>query len=120
MAIQYLLIGGSLALLFHFFVRARRRPAQKLAMTVVFAAIIVLVLFPDLSTWCAHAVGVGRGVDLVFYLSTLVLLCLCFNLYLGQKALEDRLVVVVRELALMQHRPSAPAPEPCPRDRAEA
>lgn len=109
MAIQVLLIGGSLALLFHFFVRARRRPVQKLAMTVVFALIIVLVLFPDLSTWCAHRVGVGRGVDLVFYLSSLVLLFLCFNLYLGQKALEDRLTVVVRQLALLDARAAAEA-----------
>lgn len=104
MAIQVVLIGGSLALLFHFFVRARRRPVQKLAMSLVFAAIIFLVIFPDVSTWCAHAVGVGRGVDLVFYLSSLVLLFLCFNLYLGHKALEDRLTVVVRELALLPHR----------------
>ena len=49
-----------------------------------------------------------RGVDLVFYLSSLVLLFLCFNLYLGQKALEDRLTLVVRELALQPHRPPPP------------
>ncbi|MDC0723292.1 DUF2304 domain-containing protein [Nannocystis bainbridge] len=116
MAIQFVLIGGSLALLFHFFVRARRRPAQKLAMTVVFAGIIFLVIFPDVSTWCAHRVGVGRGVDLVFYLSSLVLLFLCFNLYLGQKALEDRLTLVVRELALQPHRARSDA---APGDRAE-
>jgi len=114
MAIQIVLIGGSLALLFHFFVRARRRPVQKLAMSVVFGAIIFLVIFPDVSTWCAHAVGVGRGVDLVFYLSSLVLLFLCFNLYLGQKALEDRLTLVVRELALQPHR-GAPGPAPASR-----
>ncbi|MBZ5711356.1 DUF2304 domain-containing protein [Nannocystis pusilla] len=114
MAIQILLIGGSLALLFHFFVRARRRPVQKLAMTVVFAGIIFLVIFPDVSTWCAHAVGVGRGVDLVFYLSSLVLLFLCFNLYLGQKTLEDRMTILVRELALQPHRAAPPASPPEP------
>jgi len=112
LSIKILLTVGALALFFYFFVAARGRPIQKLAISAVFIAIAVFTVFPDLSHKVAHLVGVGRGVDLALYLSTLTLLCLCFNLYLGHKRLEERLQVVVRELALITARPpGAPAAE---------
>jgi hypothetical protein len=101
MWIKLLLIGASLALLFYFFVHARTRPMQKLGMSATFLLIIGFTLYPDSATWVAHLVGVGRGVDLVFYLCSLVLLGISFNLYLGLKSQEDKLTVVVRTLALM-------------------
>jgi hypothetical protein len=117
--IKLILVGASLALLFYFVVAARKRPMQKLAMMGVFSLIILFALFPDLSNRAAHLVGVGRGVDLVFYLSIVVLLFLVFNLYLGQKTTEDQLTIVVRELAIAQARPPVqklpptPAPTSC-------
>jgi hypothetical protein len=117
--IKVILVGCSLALLFYFVVAARKRPMQKLAMMAVFLLIIVFALFPDLSNVAAHLVGVGRGVDLVFYLSIVVLLFLVFNLYLGQKTVEDQLTIVVRELAVAQaeqHGQKLP-PTPAPKTR---
>ena len=124
--IKVILVGCSLALLFYFVVAARKRPMQKLAMMAVFALIILFALFPDLSNMAAHLVGVGRGVDMVFYLSIVVLLFLVFNLYLGQKTVEDQLTIVVRELAIAQavepgrpprvdpqNVPPTPAPAAC-------
>jgi len=111
--IKLILVGASLALLFYFVVAARKRPMQKLAMMCVFSLIILFALFPELSNRAAHLVGVGRGVDLVFYLSIVVLLFLVFNLYLGQKTTEDQLTIVVRELAISQARGGRP-PQPPP------
>ena len=48
----------------------QRRRSGPLSYGIILAALAgaVLVIFPDLSTTLAHAVGVGRGADLVLRL----------------------------------------------------
>ena len=106
MLIKILLVGGGVVLLFYFLVAARNRPVQKLAMSLVFLLIIGFALSPQLADRVAAAFGVGRGVDLALYLSTLALLFICFNLYLRQKTMEDRFTLLVRQLALLTARPA--------------
>jgi len=108
--IKVTLVGASLLMFFYFFIAARGRPVQKLAMSLVFVAIIFFSLFPHVSDRVAAVVGVDRGADLMLYLSTLALLFLCFNLYLNQKRIEDRLVVLVREIGLLSVRRGGPPP----------
>ena len=78
MLFRALLSLTAIALLFYFLVAARRRPAQKLAFTATFALIATFAAAPDLSTQVAALVGIGRGVDLLLYLSSLILLFLSF------------------------------------------
>ena len=57
------------------------------------------------------AVGVGRGADLLSYLGLMGLSFLLVRLYIAHRALEAKLVDVVRALAIAQAhvpRPSSP------------
>ena len=52
----------------------------------------------------AHQVGVSRGVDLLFYLSHLMLFFVAFVYYLKFKKMEARFTKLVRQLALERAR----------------
>lgn len=99
--IKTIMVGGSLVFFFYFFVAARGRPIEKLAMSLVFMGIAFFAMFPLVSDRVANFVGVDRGADLMLYLSTMALLFICFNLYLRQKELQSELQTVVRTLGLL-------------------
>jgi hypothetical protein len=92
-------LGAALSLVY-FFGAARRRPAQKLGVSLTFGSIALFALFPDASHEVARWFGVGRGVDFVLYLSSFTLLGLTFSLYLGQRDLSDALTSLARADAL--------------------
>ena len=64
----------------------------------------VAVLFPDLVTQVANAVGVGRGTDLVVYLLCVAFLFTTIGLHMRLAALHDRFVELSRRLALSEAR----------------
>ena len=66
--IQLILIIGLLVILVSYFRWFRSAVIDKLLIAAILAAGIVLVVFPDLTTRLAAALGVGRGADLIFYL----------------------------------------------------
>lgn len=68
----------------------------------VIAAGVVAVLVPSLVTDVAHLVGVGRGTDLVLYLLCVTFLFVTIALYLRLGALQDRLVELARQHALLE------------------
>ena len=114
MLFRALLSLTAIVLLFHFLVAARRRPAQKLAFTATFALIATFAAAPDLSTQVAALVGIGRGVDLLLYLSSIVLLFLSFNLYLGQRESREQLTLLARNLSLQSAHPPEWEPPAAP------
>jgi hypothetical protein len=61
---------------------------------------IVFVLFPELTTKLAKAVGVNRGVNLIFYTGFLILFFLVLKLYVRSKKLEQNLTELVRKISL--------------------
>ncbi|MHC4122213.1 MAG: DUF2304 family protein [Planctomycetota bacterium] len=67
---------------------------------LLFLILAFLVIFPDVSTDLAEKVGVGRGVDLVFYLSHLFLLFLIVVLWRRSTVLMADLTRLSRELAI--------------------
>ncbi|WP_051246599.1 DUF2304 domain-containing protein [Nocardioides halotolerans] len=69
----------------------------------------VAVLFPDLVTRVAHAVGVGRGTDLVVYLLCVAFLFTTIGLHLRLAAMHDKYVELARQVALGAARADAPA-----------
>ena len=60
-----LLAGAVIA----YFVRLRSRLADRIIVLLLATAALVLVANPGLAILLAHAVGVGRGVDLIIYLT---------------------------------------------------
>jgi len=59
-----------------------------------------LVLFPDVTSYAAAWVGVGRGVDLVIYVAILILFYLMFRALAKLDKVEKEVTKVVRKAAL--------------------
>jgi hypothetical protein len=82
------------------------------------AAVIVAVLRPATTSAVAAWVRVGRGTDLVMYLSVMALFYLLFRLFGKIDELERQITRVVRAAALKElddhppHRPPPPPPIP--------
>ena len=87
----------------YFLIFTRTSALRRIFVTVFFGGGLVFIIYPDLTTRLANVVGIGRGADLVLYLTTLFLLFLCFNFNLRFLTVQDELTRVVRELAL--HNP---------------
>lgn len=69
---------------------------------VLFFAVLgaVMTIFPDFTTKVANVVGVGRGVDLFFYLSIVGLAFMCILLYSKIRQLESSITELTRALAI--------------------
>lgn len=74
--------------------------AKRLFAFFLFFILLLLVIFPDVSTYIANAIGVGRGVDLIFYLSHLFLLFLIAGLWRRCVALTASITELSRTIAL--------------------
>jgi hypothetical protein len=60
------------------------------------------VLFPDLVTWLAQLVGVGRGTDLVLYLFVIASAVVWLGVYRRFAEMDTRITQLVRSLALAE------------------
>lgn len=74
---------------------------RRLAGVTFAAAATVSIIFPDLVTWVAHRVNVGRGTDLVLYILVVVFLYVTIAIYQRLHRLELHLADLTRELALV-------------------
>jgi hypothetical protein len=91
------LIGASML---YFMVLTRRSAVKRLFLAVFFGTGAVFVLWPNLTSRMASLLGIGRGADLVFYLSILFLFFVSFSTHLHYGRLEARQSQLVREMAL--------------------
>ena len=67
---------------------------------VIFWVAVVLVVWrPGLSTELAHFLGVGRGADLLFYLSIALIFYLIFRLTVKIEKMERNITKIVREVS---------------------
>lgn len=64
----------------------------------------VLVIWPGLSTDVAHAIGIGRGTDLLFYLFVVFCLFRFVSTSSEMRRLNDRMTGIVRDSALRTAR----------------
>ena len=79
---------------------AHGRAAKRLLLIGFAGLVIFTVLFPETTTVAANWVGIGRGTDLVFYLTSFAVMFLAAMVYLKFKRLEDRIATLTTELAL--------------------
>ncbi len=101
MIFQVLFAAATVAIMFYFLVLTRRSAFQRLFVLAFFGVGTLLILVPDATTNIAHFLGVGRGADLVFYVSLLFLFVACFHFYLRFKRTEEQITLLTRELALV-------------------
>jgi len=110
--ILLVLVLGGMALYFAGFRRSVLK--DKVYFLGLTGAIVLLALFPGLSQWMAEWLGIGRGVDLLLYCTSVVLLYALFLCYVRIKGLERKLTGIVRHMAL-----HAPVPPEAPQNTLE-
>lgn len=67
---------------------------------LIFGSALVFVINPALTTDIAHAIGIGRGVDVVVYISIAVLFYLVFRLFIYMQNIKHDITEIVRKIAL--------------------
>jgi hypothetical protein len=108
MTFKYFLIAILLAFIFYLLLLPRVRYLRKGVIFALVGTMLVFAIQPDWSTRVAELVGISRGVDLLFYLSHLMLLFIAFVYFLKFKQMETRFTKLVRQLALERARADAP------------
>jgi small membrane protein len=80
----------------------RRRLAARFgsAWIALWIAAIVAIADPDVLVRIAHFLGIGRGADLVLYLSILFTFLAFFFTYLRFRRVDEQLTKIVRHLAI--------------------
>lgn len=63
-------------------------------------AVMVVTLLPDVTTWFARLIGVGRGVDAVIYFAIIFLYYFVFRIFLRLEKLDHDITVLVRKMSV--------------------
>jgi hypothetical protein len=78
------------------------RRFQLLFWIVVWAGAAFIVNLPDTTTFLASLLGIGRGADLIIYVSFLIVFYLIFRIHLTLNRFEHEITQLVSKLALDQ------------------
>lgn len=98
--IQIVLLIGIVLIAVYFFARLHNSLLDILLLLVLVGTALIFVFFPDLTSTIAHRLGVGRGVDLVFYISIITFWFVIIKLYVRIRKLEKTITDIVRKDAL--------------------
>jgi small membrane protein len=88
---------------------ARTQALRRLGLLVFAAFAVWSILFPTVWNRIAHAVGVGRGTDMVLYALVVAFLSFTLTTYLRFREIEARYTKLARRLALDEVAPPRPA-----------
>ncbi len=102
MIIRVLLLAGIVAIGWFVFLRRNRLPFHIVTVFALLAAGAVAVILPESTNTIAAMVGVGRGADLVTYLSIVGVLFVLVHYYAKFVELQRNLTQVTRELAILR------------------
>jgi hypothetical protein len=102
MIIRVLLLASLALIGWRFFVRRSKLPIHIAVVATVLGLAALAVVFPESTNDIAHAVGVGRGADLITYLVEVGLLFVTVHYYTKFVELEGQITRLVRELALLR------------------
>ena len=106
--IQILLLGILLMIFMYIISRLRNRKADVIVLGTIVITGALFILFPDWTIIIAHKLGVGRGADLVFYISILLFWFVILKLYSRMRRLEQMFTEMVRKDALESESKSIP------------
>jgi len=98
--VQLILIVLLLLVNYVYFSRLRSGLFDRLIILCLAALGIVMTVVPDFTTKIANLVGVGRGVDLFFYLAILGLAFMWLLLYSKIRDLQTSITSLTRALAI--------------------
>jgi hypothetical protein len=109
---QPILVGLLTALVILYFARLRSRSTDGLLVGLCFGFAALLVIRPTVATRIANFVGIGRGVDLIFYLAIPGLALMVLLLFARTRDLNSKLTATLRELAISNARVHSDPPQP--------
>lgn len=98
--IQLVLLTGVAFICLYFVIRLKKKLLDLVLLLLMIAAAVALIVWPDITTRLAKVLGVGRGADLVFYISILIFWFIILKLYDRVRRLERSFTDIIREDAL--------------------
>jgi hypothetical protein len=101
--IQIIIVLFALFALSRAFLRFKDNRLSKnefLFWTAIWLAVIVISFIPNLTTQISNFLGIGRGIDLIVYISVIVMFYLIFRLYVKLESVEKEVTLLVRKFAL--------------------
>jgi small membrane protein len=102
---QFLLMAlvlAALAKAIHSYQCRRMPPLDFFFWGLIWLGTACIIVFPEATSFVAHLLGIGRGADLIIYLSLLISFYLIFRLYVAIVRLEQAITALVRAIALEQ------------------
>ena len=68
----------------------------------IWGVLVVVVFFPEITSYFAKIVGIGRGIDVIIYISIGLLFYLVFRIYVKMEETESSVTTLVRELSILE------------------
>lgn len=99
MLIQFILILVIVLIVFRLIYKLKIKDiglGQFFGWLAVWLIAIFIIWYPEVTTYLATRVGIGRGVDLVIYVSIIVIFYLMFKLLLKIEKIEKQITQIVR------------------------
>ena len=115
--VQFVLILLLLGVLMLYFSRLRSGLLDRIVVLLFGLLGIAMVVAPDWTSSLAHLVGVGRGVDLFFYLAILGFAFAGLILYSKIRDMELQITRLVRMVAMERANEPAAGTNPSPADQ---
>lgn len=103
MLFKYLLIAFAVTVMMRLYKQYRQHKVAVgwFVLWMIFWALVILMAFaPQTSDVVADLVGVGRGVDLIVYISLPVLFYVVFRLAVRQDQMKKEMTDLVRKIAI--------------------
>jgi hypothetical protein len=79
---------------------ARHQAVRRILLVLFVLGAAVSVFFPQVLTWLANLVGIGRGTDLLLYVLVIVFLGIVATTYRRFRQMETQITQLSRRLAL--------------------
>lgn len=105
MLMQYLLIFLVLLIIYRIIIKWKQNllSLRDLIFWVCFWIVVgIIVIRPEVTSFLANLVGVGRGADLVIYLSIVLIFYIIFQITVKIEKMERNITKIVRTVALAQ------------------
>jgi small membrane protein len=83
---------------------ARHQAIRRILLVLFVVAAAASVFFPQVLTWLANLVGIGRGTDLLLYVMVIAFLGFAATTYRRFRLLEQDITQLARKLALLEAR----------------
>ena len=101
---KLLLIAAAALAARYYLTKTRSAGRDRLIVIVLLLGLIVGVVDPETTSWVAKQLGIGRGVDLAFYVGFLLLFFLVGVQRVRLREQQRSIATMVRELALLRAR----------------